>query len=91
MDKRTLKAAILVVSTTAAKDASTDSCGPVLKNVFEETGGQWEVIETKIVSDDVMDIQTSVTSWTDQEDTINVVITTGGTGFAVSDNTPEVI
>ncbi|ESZ89841.1 gephyrin [Sclerotinia borealis F-4128] len=91
MDKQTLKAAILVVSTTAAKDASTDSSGPILKDVFEEIGGQWEVVETKMVTDSVTDIQRSVMSWTDQENAVNVVITTGGTGFAVSDNTPEAI
>ncbi|KAF7869731.1 hypothetical protein EAF04_004515 [Stromatinia cepivora] len=91
MDKQTLKAAILIVSTTAAKDASKDSSGSVLRDVFENTDGQWEVVETKIVSDNVTDIQRSVMSWTDQENTINVVITTGGTGFAVSDNTPEAI
>ncbi|TGO91779.1 hypothetical protein BPOR_0019g00390 [Botrytis porri] len=91
MDKQTLNAAVLIVSTTAAKDASADSSGPVLKGVFEEADGQWEVVETKIVSDNVTDIQRSVMSWTDQENTINVVITTGGTGFAVSDNTPEAI
>ncbi|EDN92644.1 hypothetical protein SS1G_08507 [Sclerotinia sclerotiorum 1980 UF-70] len=91
MDKQTFKAAILIVSTTAAKDASTDSSRPVLRDVFEGTHGMWEVVETKIVSDNVMDIQRSVMSWTDQENTINVVITTGGTGFAVSDNTPEAI
>ncbi|RAL65612.1 hypothetical protein DID88_005284 [Monilinia fructigena] len=91
MDKSILKAAILIVSTTAAKDASTDSSGPVLKSVFEETNGQWEVIETKIVSDNMTDIQRSVMAWTDQENTVNVVVTTGGTGFAVSDNTPEAI
>ncbi|KAI9649709.1 hypothetical protein NHQ30_002290 [Ciborinia camelliae] len=91
MDKSNLKAAILIVSTTAAKDASTDSSGLVLKDLFEETGGQWEVVETKIVSDNVTDIQRSVMSWTDQENAVNVVITTGGTGFAISDNTPEAI
>ncbi|KAJ8060489.1 hypothetical protein OCU04_010811 [Sclerotinia nivalis] len=91
MDKQTFKAAILIVSTTAAKDASTDSSGPVLRDVFEDTNGQWEVVETKIVSDNVTDIQRSVMSWTDQENIINVVITTGGTGFAASDNTPEAI
>lgn len=90
MDKPSLKAAILIVSTTAAKDASTDSSGPILKSVFEETD-QWVVVETKIVSDNVTDIQRSVMSWTDHENAVNVVITTGGTGFAVSDSTPEVI
>jgi gephyrin len=90
MDKSSLKAAVLIVSTTAAKDPSTDQSGDVLKSVFGEAGGQWEVVETKIVSDDVLEIQTSVTGWTDREDAVNLVITSGGTGFAVSDRTPEV-
>ncbi|PQE03803.1 gephyrin protein [Rutstroemia sp. NJR-2017a BBW] len=90
MDKSSLKAAVLIVSTTAAKDPSTDQSGDVLKSVFGEAGGQWEVVESKIVTDDVLEIQTSVTGWTDQEDAVNLVVTTGGTGFAVSDRTPEI-
>ena len=91
MSNRHLRAAILIVSTTAAKDASADASGGVLRDVFEqEGGGKWEVSETKIVSDDVLDIQRSVTGWADQEDAVNVIITTGGTGFAISDTTPEV-
>ena len=87
----TLKAAILVVSTTASKDPSADSSGGILTDVFEkEGGGKWEVVETRIVGDDVLDIQRSITGWTDREETVNVIITTGGTGFAVSDSTPEV-
>lgn len=87
----TLKAAILVVSTTASKDPSADSSGATLKDVFEsDGGGKWVVLEKKIVGDDVLDIQRSITGWTDREDAVNVIITTGGTGFAVSDNTPEV-
>lgn len=87
----TLKAAILVVSTTASKDPSADSSGATLKDVFEsDGGGKWVVLEKKIVGDDVLDIQRSITGWTDCEDAVNVIITTGGTGFAVSDNTPEV-
>jgi len=91
MSKPTLKAAILVISTTASKDPSADVSGGILKDVFEKEGaGQWEVVETKIVGDDVLEIQRGITSWTDQGNNVNVIITTGGTGFAVSDNTPEV-
>lgn len=87
----TLKAAILIVSTTAAEDSSKDSSGETLKNVFsQEGGGKWEVSDFKIVSDHVLDIQRSITGWTDQESPVNVIITTGGTGFAVKDVTPEV-
>jgi gephyrin len=91
MSKHLLKAVLLVVSTTAAKDHSTDSSAAILKNVFDEDGaGQWEVVDTKIVGDVVLDIQRTVTQWTDQETPVNLIITTGGTGFAVHDNTPEV-
>lgn len=92
MSASTLKAAILVVSTTAAKDSSADSSGPILKDVFETEGGEkWEVVETKIVSDDVLDIQRTIMGWTDGENAPNVVISTGGTGFAVHDHTPEAV
>lgn len=92
MSQAKLRAAILVVSTTAAADPSADSSGDVLKQVFADDGaGQWEVIETKIVGDVVLDIQRTITSWTDREDdSVNLIVSTGGTGFAVYDNTPEV-
>lgn len=87
----TLKAAILIVSTTASKDPSADSSGGILKDVFEQEGrGKWEVVDTKIVGDEVLDIQRSIMNWANQEDGVNLVVSTGGTGFAVHDSTPEV-
>lgn len=86
-----LRAAILIVSTTASIDPSTDSSGLILKSVFENEGaGKWKVDELMIVGDDVLRIQRAITAWTDREDAVNVIISTGGTGFAVSDVTPEV-
>jgi len=92
MTTQLLKAAILVVSTTAAKDPSKDSSIGVLEDVFKHEGaGKWVVIETQIVGDEVLDIQQSIKGWADGEDSPNVIITTGGTGFAVNDRTPEAI
>ena len=86
-----LKAAILIVSTTASRDPSADSSGEILKDVFEqEGGGKWEVADTKIVGDEVLDIQRNIMNWADREDGVNLIVTTGGTGFAVHDSTPEV-
>lgn len=88
---QTLKAAILIVSTTAAKDPSTDAAAQTLQSVFHEDGaGRWDVVETNIVSDSAVEIQRQIMSWTDGASTVNLIVTTGGTGFAVSDQTPEV-
>ncbi|RGP78455.1 molybdopterin molybdotransferase [Fusarium longipes] len=87
-----LKAALLIVSTTAAKDASADASGPILTQVLKDEGeGKWEVCDTRIVADDVLAIQRQITAWTDGTDSINLVVTTGGTGFATGDSTPEAV
>lgn len=86
-----LTATILIVSTTAALHLSTDGAGTVLRDVFNVDGaGKWTVTDQKIVSDNVIDIQKQIMQWTDGPDAPNVILTTGGTGFAVSDCTPEV-
>lgn len=88
---QTLKAAVLIVSTTASKDPSTDAAAQTLQSVFQEDGaGQWDVVDTKIVPDSVVEIQRQVMLWTDAANNVNLIVTTGGTGFAVSDQTPEV-
>lgn len=92
MDKSKLKARILIVSDTAFQDPSTDKAGDTLSDVFaDEGGGQWTVEDRKIVPDDVLKIQNAVSLSCDREDYANLLITTGGTGFAVKDNTPEAI
>ena len=92
MDHSKLKARILIVSDTASKDSSTDKAGDTLSNVFADEGnGQWTVEDRKIVPDDVLMIQKAVSLSCDREDYVNLLITTGGTGFAVKDNTPEAI
>ena len=92
MDKPKLKAAILIISDTAFKDPSTDKAGDVLSNAFNSEGGsQWDIAGKSIVPDDVLTIQRQVSQWCDGEDYVNFVVTTGGTGFAVKDKTPEAI
>ena len=88
-----LRAGILIISETATKDPSTDKCEPALRQVFENPGGgnaAWEVSEVKVVPDDVIEIQRTVTQWTDYESAMNVIVTSGGTGFTGKDVTPEV-
>lgn len=89
MSKPPLRAAILIISDTASRDPSTDSCIPTLTRLFQ-TDRQWPHIRSAIVPDNVLDIQRSILQWTDSPDAVNLVVTSGGTGFAVKDVTPEV-
>ncbi|KAK5121510.1 hypothetical protein LTR85_005343 [Meristemomyces frigidus] len=88
-----LRAAILIISETASKDPTTDKGIPALQEVFASSkgGGKWLVDETRIVPDDVLDIQSAISGWADGEDFRNLVVTSGGTGFAQKDVTPEAV
>lgn len=93
LSNQTLRAAILIISDTAFADNSTDKAGSTLQEVFTSNSAtSWEVVETKIVPDDVLEIQRVVSWWCDKqgEDGVNCVVTSGGTGFARRDLTPEV-
>ncbi|PON25580.1 gephyrin [Trichoderma gamsii] len=85
-------AAVLIVSTTAAKDPSADASASVLREVLlQDGGGRWDVVDERIVSDNVFDIQRNIMLWADGPNAVNLIITTGGTGFSVADVTPEAV
>lgn len=89
-----LTVGVLVVSTSVAEGSSVDASRSVLGDFFtnvnsESSAAQWTVKNTAVVSDDVDKIQDVIRRWADEEK-INLIVTTGGTGFAVTDGTPEV-
>ena len=92
--KSTLKAAILIISDTAYSDPSTDRAGDALRDTFaEDGGGQWDVQRPIIVPDKISAIQRYIHQWCDdsQDEFVNLIVTTGGTGFAQKDHTPEAV
>lgn len=92
MEKDKLRPAILIISDTASQDPSTDKAGEVLSEVFSNHGGdQWKTPGKAIVPDDVFAIQRTVTGWCEGDQYANLIVTTGGTGFATKDYTPEAI
>ncbi|BAE60479.1 hypothetical protein BDV35DRAFT_376544 [Aspergillus flavus] len=87
-----LKAAILIVSDTASKDPSTDRVAETLTSFFFSEGlNTWDRPATKIVPDNVLDIQRALCDWTDGPNWVNLILLSGGTGFALKDNTPEAV
>lgn len=78
--------AVLTVSDTRSFD--DDKSGATLAARIEEAGHVLAARE--IVTDDVEAIRTIVAAWTKRDD-IDVVITTGGTGFTGRDVTPEAL
>ena len=92
-----LKAGILIISDTAHADPTTDKAASVLQDVFAQSGtGQWEITNKQIVPDEKHQIQSTLEQWSDPSPSkeslkINLIVTTGGTGFATKDVTPEAV
>ncbi|KAJ5654217.1 MoeAC-terminaldomain IV [Penicillium lividum] len=85
-----LRVAILIVSDTASKDPASDQVAGTLTPILAQEG-KWEPPAIRIVPDNVFQIQQAVCDWADGEDWYNLILLSGGTGFAVKDNTPEAV
>ena len=81
-----LKIAVLTVSDT--RTAATDRSGDALVERLKRDGHT--LVEKRIVADDVYRIRAVVAQWIADED-VQVIVTTGGTGFTGRDSTPEAI
>lgn len=81
-----LNIAILTVSDT--RDESNDTSGQAL--VERITAAGHVLAEKAIVKDDVYQLRAIVSKWI-ASDNVHAVISTGGTGFTVRDNTPEAL
>jgi molybdenum cofactor biosynthesis protein B len=81
-----LRVAVLTVSDT--RDLASDTSGDVLAQRIAEAGH--ELAERAIVTDDVAAIRGKVAGWIASPG-VDVVITTGGTGFTARDVTPEAV
>ena len=78
--------AVLTVSDTRSLDE--DKSGATLAARIEETGHK--LVARDIVTDDIEAIRAKVVAWS-KDSAIDVVITTGGTGFTGRDVTPEAL
>jgi molybdopterin adenylyltransferase len=81
-----LRIAICTVSDRASRGERPDASGPALAELVTAKG--WEVTRQTIVPDDREIIAATLTAWADLDDA-DIILTTGGTGFAPRDVTPE--
>ena len=81
-----LKVAVLTVSDTRTQE--TDTSGAFLEEALREAGH--EIADRQIVIDDVYQLRAIVSQWIADSE-VEVILTTGGTGFSGRDSTPEAL
>ena len=79
-------AAVLTVSDRSSRGERPDGSGPVLKTLLETAG--YEVVRMGIVPDEQDTIEETLKAWC-EDPAPALLVTTGGTGFAPRDVTPE--
>ena len=82
----TIRFGILTLSDRSSRGERVDASGPALTALIEAEG--WSVTKQDILPDDESAIRALLTKWADSAE-LDVILTTGGTGFAARDVTPE--
>lgn len=85
-EEKSFKAAVITVSDRGARGERVDESGPAAKEMLEEAG--YEVVETLIIPDEPEELKTELIRLAD-EVRADLVVTSGGTGFSMRDQTPE--
>jgi molybdopterin adenylyltransferase len=81
-----IRAVVVTVSDRAARGERRDESGPALVRLLEEMGAR--VLAAEVLADDPGPLAERLRAHCDRGD-VNLVVTTGGTGLAPRDRTPE--
>ena len=84
--KRPFTAAWITLSDKGAAGEREDKSGPLIGEILTEAG--YDVIEGLLIPDDPATLKLELMRLADQRQ-VNVIFTTGGTGFSQRDRTPE--
>jgi len=79
------RAAVLTVSDLGSRGERVDTAGPAVAGLLREAG--FEVAETAVLPDEADAIAARLRDWAERD--LALAVTTGGTGLAPRDRTPE--
>jgi molybdenum cofactor synthesis domain-containing protein len=81
-----IRVGILTSSDRSARGERPDLTGESLRQIVLSQG--WQVAQQTILPDEIALLRQTLTEWADSGE-LDVILTTGGTGFAARDVTPE--
>lgn len=79
---------IAVLTLSDSRELSQDTSGQFLQDALLEAGHK--LAERRLIKDDKYQIRSVLSQWIASND-VQVIITTGGTGFTERDNTPQAV
>ena len=85
MEKKDIRSAVITISDRCSSGLMEDRSGPVLMELFEKAG--FPTPSYTLIPDGYEGIRQSLIKLSDEG--MNLIITTGGTGFSERDLTPE--
>ncbi|KGK87055.1 cytoplasmic protein [Desulfosporosinus sp. HMP52] len=81
-----LRVGIITASDKGSRGEREDLSGPTLSKLVQEIDG--EVVEYVVLPDDQAQLEATMCQWSDELN-LDLILTTGGTGFSIRDVTPE--
>ena len=81
-----LRIGILTVSDRSARGERPDLAGPAIEKAIGDQG--WSVVRKEIIPDELLMLNEALADWADSGN-MDIILTTGGTGFSPRDVTPE--
>ena len=78
---------IITLSDKGSKGLREDKSGPAIREILE-ADGRFDVLEQFLFSDDRENLERELVRLCDEE-RLNLILTTGGTGLSPRDNAPE--
>ena len=83
-----IRAAVLTVSDRCSRGVTTDTSGPALSEMLR-TKLNAEIVQTRCLPDEADQLAPCFVEWSNPAHRIDLILSTGGTGLAPRDVTPE--